>query len=97
METQLLVSLELLVTIKEGKVVELEPEFWFMRQNCFQRNTSNRLKRELNTSWWTTPEGKARIDRALEQYSSTSSSCPLLARGQRKMCELLGSVPSTKV
>lgn len=36
METQLL-SLELLVTIKEGKVVELDPEFWFMDQNYFQK------------------------------------------------------------
>lgn len=46
---------------------ELEPEPWFMGQNCFQKKkkkkASSWLKRELCTGW-TPPESEARILRA---------------------------------
>lgn len=98
METQLLLSLELLVMMKEGEVAELDPEPGFMSQDCFQ-NKDLQLAEKAARHMADNPRTQSQNSQSVSnKHGPTSSlSCRLLADGQgRRYVELLGSVPNTK-
>lgn len=85
METQLLLSLEILVTVKEGKVGELEPEPWFMVQNCLQKKGLQLAEKRAHHTMDTPRIRSQNAQSTSDNHSPASSSCPQLASSQRKI------------
>lgn len=97
METQLFLSLEVLGTVKEGKVGELEHVLWFMGQNHFQKKDLQLAEKRAQHTVDTPRMRSQNAQNISNQHSPASWSCPLLAAGQRKICGVLGKHAQRRV